>query len=401
MASALSTFNDFVDTTGPSFLTSAQDVVNEACRNNYLLRRFLKGKGPGEVVQGGTKIKDTMMFDESNSLQYYQPNDTFTWNNPQVLDNWEIDWRFCVDHMAWTDQEIELNSGGGMSRSARHQQFKALKRSKEQRLWTSILNGMEDALFAIPDPDLMEGGGAAATRPYSIPTFINECDDNGAYKNDAAGTDFVTVQGISSHSTSGKGASWGPQQVTYTADSSASSTIAGGILDKMDSVWMDCEFTPPPSHQEYFENPSLNAQFIACSQRGQQIYTLLMRQSQDTFVTSSRQDPAYLRPQYAGIDLERVVALDTYAGYCSDDGSVAATTELAVTGFQGPRYYFINGNYLKPVFHSSRYMYTHPTMRHPNQPFTTIVPVDSWTNFVYRSRKRQGILYPTGALFTA
>ena len=55
MASALSTFNDFVDTTGPSFLTSAEDVVNEACRNNYLLRRFLRGKGPDETVQGGPR----------------------------------------------------------------------------------------------------------------------------------------------------------------------------------------------------------------------------------------------------------------------------------------------------------------------------------------------------------
>jgi len=86
MASALSTFNDFVDTTGPSFLTSAEDVVNEACRNNYLLRRFLKGKGPQEVVQGGTKIKDTMMFDEKNSLQYYQPNERYgPWGSPSAV----------------------------------------------------------------------------------------------------------------------------------------------------------------------------------------------------------------------------------------------------------------------------------------------------------------------------
>ena len=99
MASALSTFTDFVNTTGPSFLTSAEDVVNEACKNNYLLRRFMAGGGPSESAQGGSKIKDTIMFDEASTFQYYEPNETFAWQNPQVVENWEIDWRFCVDHI--------------------------------------------------------------------------------------------------------------------------------------------------------------------------------------------------------------------------------------------------------------------------------------------------------------
>ena len=383
MASALSTFNDFVDTTGPAFLTSAEDVVNEAVKNNYLLRRFLRGKGPDEVVQGGTKIKDTMMFDESNSFQFYQPNETFTWSNPQVLDNWEIDWRFAVDHMSWTDQEIELNVGGGMGKAARHQAYKRLKRTKEQRLWTSILNGMEDQLFAIPSASEMEGDGAPATKPYSIPMFINECTSSAYHTNTTA--EIFTVQGINSSTQAG----WQVQQKSYTT--SGNNT---GIIAAFDQMYMDVEFTPPPSHQEYFEKPSLNAQFIACSQAGQRIYTTLLRDAQDTFVTASRQDPAYMRPQYAGIDLERVVALDTYAGYGKADGSQAPKTESTADAFLGPRYYFINGNYLKPVFHSSRYMYSHPTMRHPNQPFTTIMPVDSWYNFVCRSRKRQGIVFP-------
>jgi len=46
-------------------------------------------------------------------------------------------------------------------------------------------------------------------------------------------------------------------------------------------------------------------------------------------------------------------------------------------------------------------MYQHPAMRHPNQPFTTIVPVDSWYNFVCRSRQRQGILSPFGVEYSA
>jgi hypothetical protein len=379
MASALSTFTDFIDTTGPSFLTSAEDVVNEACKNNYLLRRFLRGQGPSETVQGGSSIKDTIMFDEESTFQYYEPNQTFTWENPQVVENWEIQWRFCVDHMAYTDAEVELNVGTGMSRAARHTAYKRLKRIKEQRLWTSILNGMEDALFSIPSNGAMEA--TTGTKPYSIPAFLNE-ETNGLYSG------FSTVQGLAPATYS----KWVPQQKTY---GSTDVDNADNIISKMDELFLDVQFTPPPSHQEYFDDPSLNAMFIACSKAGQRIYTQLLRSSQDTFVTASRQDPAYQSPKYAGIDLVHAPKLDEYAGYTGGNG-----TELGATK-QGPRYYFINGNYMKFVFHTTRYMYQHPAMRHPNQPFTTIVPVDSWYNFVCRSRQRQGILSPFGVEYSA
>ena len=379
MASALSTFTDFIDTTGPSFLTSAEDVVNEACKNNYLLRRFLRGQGPSETVQGGSSIKDTIMFDEESTFQYYEPNQTFTWENPQVVENWEIQWRFCVDHMAYTDAEVELNVGTGMSRAARHTAYKRLKRIKEQRLWTSILNGMEDALFAVPSNSTMEA--TTGTRPYSIPAFLNE-ETNGLYSG------FTSVQGLAPATYS----KWVPQQKTY---GSTDVDNADNIISKMDELFLDVQFTPPPSHQEYFDDPSLNAMFIACSKAGQRIYTQLLRSSQDTFVTASRQDPAYQSPKYAGIDLVHAPKLDEYAGYAG-----GSFTELTATN-QGPRYYFINGNYMKFVFHTTRYMYQHPAMRHPNQPFTTIVPVDSWYNFVCRSRQRQGILSPFASEYTA
>lgn len=379
MASALATFTDFVDTTGPSFLTSAEDVVNEACKNNYLLRRFLRGQGPSETIQGGSSIKDSILFDEESTFQYYEPNQTFTWENPQVIENWEIQWRFCVDHMAYTDAEVELNVGTGLARAARHTAYKRLKRIKEQRMWTSILNGMEDALFAIPSNGQMEA--TTGTRPYSLPAFVNE-ESNGLYSG------FTTVQGLNPSTYS----KWTPAQKTY---GSANVDNADNIISKMDELFLDVQFTPPPSHQEYFDDPSLNAMFIACSKAGQRIYTQLLRSSQDTFVTASRQDPAYQSPKYAGIDLVHAPKLDEYAGY-----SGGSNTELTATK-QGPRYYFVNGNYMKFVFHTTRYMYQHPAMRHPNQPFTTIVPVDSWYNFVCRSRQRQGILSPSTTVYSA
>ena len=102
-----------------------------------------------------------------------------------------------------------------------------------------------------------------------------------------------------------------------------------------------------------------------------------------------------MKPQYAGVDVEPVASLDTYAGYQNQ-----YTEAQSGAANKGPRYYFINANYLKFVFHAERYMYVHKSMRHPNQPFTTVVPVDCWHNFVCRSRQRQGILGPGADVFT-
>lgn len=390
MASALATFNDFVNVTGPAFLTSAEDVVNEAQKQNYLLRRFIRGKDPSEVIQGGSTIKDTILFDEESTFQFYDPNETFTWENPQVLEEWEINWRFAVDHMSWTDQEIELNLGGGLSRSVRHHMYKRLKRTKEQRLWTSLINGVEDQLFAVPEVANMETN--TGKQPFSLPAFINEETDGLFYKsaNVTGKTTWSTVEGIDPTVDT----KWVPQQATYAT----ASVNTDNIFAAFDKMFLDVRFIPPPSHQEYFSDPMLNSQFIACSKRGQTAYQQLLRASQDTFVTTSRQDPSYMRPQFAGIDLEYVPKLDTALLYEHTTSTSPLQKEIgANTDAQGPRFYWINAWYLKPVFHTTRYMYKHPAMRHPNQPFTTIVPVDCWYNFVVRSRQRQGIVSPTDA----
>ena len=405
---ALSTFNDFMTATDSAILTSADSIVNEAVKQNYLLRRFLKGRGPQEILQGGKTIKDQIMFDEDSTFEYYQPNATFTWENPQVLSEWEINWRFCVDHMSWTDHEIELNAGGGLGRGARHAVYKRLRRVKEQRLWTSLLNGIEDSLFAVPSSTEMELN--TGTKPYSLPAFINE-RANTLFE-EASGTAWTTVQGINPTST-GK-SKWKNKVTLY--DAGDHTLVASGIFAAFDDMFLSVKFQAPPTRQEYFESDSLYRQFIACSKLGLTTYTQLMRDKNDRLLAPSMQDPAYLKPTYGGIELEYVAALDSaalYEGHTGDallaesvdEGTSAPTDSIGDGGqsgdtkYQGPRYYWINSNYLKPVFHNKRYMHRHPVMTHPNQPFTHVQPIDCWMNMVCSSRMRQGIVAP-GADFT-
>ena len=411
MANSLASgFADFISATDSAILTSSDSIVNEAVKNNYLLRRFMKGRGPQEILQGGKSIKDQIFFEDESTFQYYQPKETFTWQDPQVLSEWEIQWRFAVDHLTFTDHEMELNAGGGLSTKARHAVYKRLRRVKEMRLWTSLLNGMENSLFATPVYSEMEGTGNDATKPYSIPAFINERED-GMFE-DSSGTDFTLLQNIDA-SAAGK-TKWKPQVTTYAANSHTAA--ATGILAAFDDMYLKTKFTAPPTKQEYFENDNLYRQFIACSKAGINTYTQLLRAENDRLVTASMQDPAYLKPSYGGIEVEYVAALDTAALYEAgsgdglmteqqNDGGVASGTVTHGTGdtsagdakFIGPRYYWINANYIKPVFHNKRYMHRHPVITPPDQPFTHIQPIDCWYNMVCTSRHRQGIVSPATA----
>jgi hypothetical protein len=390
MGSALSTFTDFVASTGPSYLTSADQLVNEAVKNSYIMRRFLKGADKSFVIQGGSSIKDALILDEDSTFQQYQPNDTFTWRNPQVMSTATANWRFSVDHMSWTDQEIELNVGTGMTTEALRGIYKRLKREKEQRMWTSMINGWEDLLWRLPKNSEMESD--SGLYPYSIPAFINE-RTNGLY--DFSGDSFTTVEGISPTTKT----RWKPQTEGLAAASAADTAWVSGnspLINAFDAMFYKIKFETPPTKAEYFEDPKLYAQFIACSRKAINLYQRALRNAQDQFRgAASPSDPSYLNPMYGGIELMYVAALDTAALYTTSNTAFVSETSDS-TNNTGPRYYWINGQYLTPVFHTSRYMAKKDPMVHPNQPFTTVVPVDCWWNLFCRSRQRHGIVYPAG-----
>ena len=127
-----------------------------------------------------------------------------------------------------------------------------------------------------------------------------------------------------------------------------------------------------------------------------------LRSQQDMFAAPSRQDPAFLKPTYGGIELEYVASLDTAAIYLNTAGNALvdetggddAAYSWVKVRVAGPRYWWINANYIHPVFHTTRYFHRHPVMTHPNQPFTHVQPVDCWTNLVCTSRQRSGIVIP-------
>jgi hypothetical protein len=383
---SISNFTDFVKFTGPAYFTSAEKFLNEAIKQTYSMPRFLKGRGLDKVIQGGSSIKDDVMFDEARTFQNYKPNAEFTWTQPQVATEQEINWRFSIDHMSWTDHEITLNMNSGFTRGYANVQYKKLRKKIEQRCWTSIINGFEEKLWADAGSSTIyaEMEGDNGSEQYSIPSYITEDTTN--YH--ASG--WTNIMGIDPANES----KWRNQVETYDYDDPEDSDFGGnGLIDAFDDMLTKIQFIPPDFHKEHFESSDFSTfrQFIACSRGGLNLYKKIIRSMNDTLVR--KQDASYNRPQFDGVDLVYVAQLDSASIFWNPAAGGSAATEANGTP-DGYRYYWINGNYMTPVFHSERYFYKKDPFFLEKQPYTWVCPIDVWWNLFCHSRQRQGIVAP-------
>lgn len=371
-------FNDFMKTTGPVFLDSIDKVVNNAAKHTYVFSRFLKGRGMDEVVSSGTEIREDIFFDELSTARHVLPNETLSWSNPQVLEQMAIQWRFTLDYMTWTEQELELNGPGSNStRAFRKSMYKRLKKSKEQRFWTSVCNFLEESLFRVPvgatyGAAQMEGN--AGRQPFSLYAITNE-ETNGLY------TGWTTKQGLNPATFS----DWQPQTETYDKDDILNDTTTG-LLRGFDDLALKCKFVPPDTKEEYFEGYDPKRIMWLCSRTGLNNYAQALRVNNDTMVNKT--DPHFAGPSYHGAPVIRASQMELSAAY--DNGT--ATEDNATVPH--PRYLYVDGSFMKPIFHDTHYFQKGAPMRHINQPYTWVQPTDLWWNLACTSIQRQGILSP-------
>jgi hypothetical protein len=371
---AISQFNDFMAATGPAVFSGPEKMINEALERTYLMAYLLKGKPMSMVLQGGSKIFDEAFFDEKSTARNYHPNETFSWSMPQVLDEWEAPWRFTVDHMAWTIHERLLQGTKNMTKGAKHQVYKKLKKICEMRMWTSKLNFMESQLTAIPSTADMES--ATGKDPYSMLCFINE-NTNGIPLG------FSTLMGIDQSTK----AEWRCQKETYADDTSYSASSF--LFAAFDRMYRKLKWQSLPGKAEFGAGTSGKG-IIPCSLNGITHYSAMLRASNDNLV--SAQDPSYTEPKFAGKPLVYIASLD---GAKFNDGGTYKT-EVAHT-LQGGRYHFLATDHMHSIFHEDRYMVLEDPMRAVNQPFTWVQPCDTWWNLIADSVQRHGIVAPSAA----
>jgi len=381
---ALVNFNDFVEGTGPAYVTGPKSLVNEGVKHTYYFGRLMRGdKNTKKIIQGGESIRESIVFQDNGSFETHLPGANHDWVNPQRLKKVEAQWRYTMCHMSWVEQEIIHNQAIKYgNEDVRFHQYVDLLYEKETIMWSSKWNGLEDLLWALPVAADMET--ESGTEPYSIPAFINELT-NGLY------TGWTTVEGIDP-TAADVDSKFAPQQVGYNeSNSDHAVNVADNVISKFDLMWHDVMFEQPETQKQYFEDPRLNNQMILCSKAGRRVVMQMLRASQDHFVTGA-QDPAYPDPMYYMIPIKRVSTLDTANLYAATAGGFTSEDVADITG---PRYYWVNGNYMYPVFEEERYFHKYEVTKHHNVPDTWVCPVATWYNILCTSRQRQGIVYPT------
>ena len=397
--SAIDVFNDFMLSTGPSFLTGPEDIVNDAVKNTYILARFIYGKTMSEMIQGGNSIKDNIFLAADSNATNYKVNAEFNYRNPQVLSQWSIPWRFTKDEMVWTDHEIELNVGE-LGSGARHHRFKTLKNSKEQNLYTGFIKFIDDQFYAPSDVAEMEASDGEI--PYALTCFITE---NGATLtpnttqfgtvplNGPDATAWTTVMGINPTTKP----NWRNVVEVYgtigpvTGDTGTNANTH--LFRALSRAYFRVRFDRVPKYPQV-SDPTSVPTFMPASLWGLGLYESALRVGQDTWV--GKQDPAFAGPQFRGIELVYVSDLDTAAIFPGTAGALATESGSAVN--DGPRYWGVNGTYMLKVLHRNRYFYKKAPFSPSKQPYTHIMITDLWHNNVCRSRRRQFIVVPAAAI---
>lgn len=400
---SLSLFTEFVNITGPTYMTGPRDVVNDAQKTNYgTLGYMLRGQGMSDVLQGGATINDYIYLEATRRARSYKPNQKQSYQNTQTGTTWTAPWRFFITEMVWTDEEIILNAGGAMSREAKFQAYKDLYWRKQQQVYTDQMNYWEEILWAVPDSTEMENGGGGQEM-FSIPTFITENDRQGTAGGirtaehplmAGATTWSGNVAGIDPDSAAA-GSKWGNTLIEYgTGGAGFTVGNADNVLFNLDRAYHAVDFRPPPMFKEYYENPQAQQQpgpFIGCSLDGKTRLMFLYRESKDVWV--DMKDP-FFNPTYAGSPIVYIAQLDSAALY--DDGSSGLGNEDGAN-ITGPRFYGIQPQYLRPVFHTDRYFTDLGVMTDLEQPTTHVLPINTYANLCPRSRVRNFMLTPVAS----
>jgi len=400
---ALTAFSSFAEATGPLYLSGPRHVIADAAKNTYSFGQLMSGnRGNKKTIQGGESIRESVKLNVTRRTRWHLPGDTHSWKNPQNLKKIQARFRYLITHMAWTKQEVLLNDKIKYGTSdAQFQQYVDLLYDKEGEMWMDKWNLLEESMWALPISADMESDDGV--QMYSIPAFVNGFPDGKFVPGSDNGATWTTVEGINSTDT-------GMSNFTPTVDTySATTTNSDNIISTFDSMWKELRFEAPPSHADYFTDPRYGKYCIFTSKVGHTAYQQLLREhtAEGFHNVTGSQDPAFPDPAYYGIPVKWVSELQTATLYPDAGNGVVsegdAACEMQTTGATGigPRFYWINSEFLHPVFHDEMYFEKDSVSRAHEDPDTYVMPVSTWCQMPCTSRKRQGYIEPSGDHYTA
>lgn len=378
-------------------------VINDARKNRYLWGRFL-GEKSKTFITGGKSLRDTILLEAKGNWRTFDTVAKQSVVLRNMGDTWYAGFHEEIDEVVWSKREIAMVDDVRLKDVARRQKFKDIQYLKLQQFYTATINSRDDALMAVPNRAKMETSAATdqedadPSASYSIPAFVNE-RTNGLFVSPAAdGGTWTTVHGISSATRP----AWRNKTATYTEASETSATV--GVLAAMDSIYEDLNYEPLGMYSEWIDKASTSGgdlpkmpQFIATSKLGVTQWKAAMRanhEGQYQAMVASRIDGSIM-PTFGGVEIVRYNVFDEAAVY--DDGSSGLTTEDQADA-AGPRYYFLDPNFMHYVFQGDEMIEKMEAMMGGIQyPGLIVQYFTSRSNLVCSSRQRHGIVYPVNA----
>jgi hypothetical protein len=387
-------FADFYNMTPPVYITSPRDIQNDAISKAPMLGRLLLGREPHEILKGGANIQDTIKLSVTGTYGSYQPAESIGgYSLRQSSTLWKQRWSLNRDYMAWTESEISDNIPDGVTGDARHALYKDLKYSKEQDFWTSVFEGMEAQLAAVPHgaANYAAMEGAALTEPLPIYAMINE-------ETDRLPNGWTNVLNV------GRAANSNWQNVLNQYDYTDPDDVDGdgdGLLDMFQETHLELQWTPPmPPGAEgaaaYFQKSGQDPsrRWIIGSTAGVKFYVRRCWEAGDRMVRTS--DPAMLQPTFGGIPVVQWTAWGSFAGFLDTSSTYTATEVGSTVSEAGYRYIWLDGNFLKVVLHRDDWFKDTETMRLQGQPDTHVVVKSLRWNTFLNSALRQAFVAPGG-----
>lgn len=358
----LAQFADFVTGTHEYNLKAQNDsgILAEAVNQTFLTGAMLKGKSAAQVIKSGKDIRSYSQFSAGTQTGFYLPGDTFNTSIEDLDTTITQYFRYLHDAWAYTKQEIQQNMQGSDDFGGNQRIFD-LTKSKRQGCRISTYNTIESAWWTTPAVATMDTA-ATANRPYSIRCYITE-DGN-------APSGFTTVSGVNPSTQT----RWKNQVSNYTAGA-----IDTTLKPAFNEMWAKIDFQSPPTMQQYIADTKFSKFLILTDINGRKKYAQLTEEANDRLQVADGKDLGMYAGElvYNGIPVKYIKEMDSL-GYASTQ----------------PRYFWINTDYLFPVWHSSAYFCEEEPMNSVNQPYVYVVHVDTWYQLVCTSRQRLGIICP-------
>ena len=382
-------FNDLAIKTGPTIVGPEGKMLNAVQKRAYTQATLIGGRTGPEVFRSSPNLQDIIYLQKEDRGQRYDPAGLqVDFTNVQVGTETSSKWSHYYNYMAWSEIEIEQNAPSATGGSYRRTRYKEILQGKQQNLWQSMIDQMEDECWAAADYDAMR---TTYLKPASIPYFITE--DDGGLPLDATATQVTDVQGLNPN-TAGQ-ENWDNKRGTY---STAGGAVAGGtdILGQLIRMGVDLHYHSLPIKAEHGERETMtNVAF--CSDYGLGYITSALRIGQDTWNSREMSQGGLM---INGVAYINIPSLDSAALY--DDGSSGLKTEQAGEGSGakvGPRFYFVSPDALKTFFFAGKHFDVDApvNLTAAGRPNDWIQGANIWNQMFCTDRRRLGIVSPSGS----